>query len=86
MLCDLGKGWTEPFDKIREYRPRCLEPNVAVGVTLEPANLSDDAIEEQVRQTAADIDMSFGNRECRAFGHPKADPDQSLDLSKFHTY
>ena len=81
VLQDLGRGWPGPFDEIDPYRPQCLEANVEIGATVESTGLTEDAIDEYVRQVASDIDASFGCRDSRAFNHPSADPDQSLNVS-----
>lgn len=86
VLYDLGRGWSEPFEKIDPYRPQCMEHNVEIGTVVESTDLSDDAIDKQMRQMASDIDASFGSRDSRAFNHPQADADQLLDLAKVHVY
>jgi len=81
VLYQLGKGWREPFDSFgSEYRPRCMDNNMFTGVTFPNPDTPEEMIEDSVRQVATDIDYAFGHRGSRAFGNPKSDPEQSLQV------
>jgi len=81
VLHQLGKGWREPFDAVgMDYRPRCMDHHLVIGVTFPNPDTPEEMIEEYVRQVATDIDYAFGHRGSRAFGNPKSDPEQSLQV------
>ena len=82
VLHHLGKGWAEPFDSFAEYRPECLEANVVVSRTIAGSDVPDEVMETVPHEIDSEINFAFGCREARAFGHPKHDPDQRLDVSR----
>lgn len=86
LLYYLGEGWLEPFDRTREYRPRCPEPNIQIIRPMRSADLSDDLIAEVVREVARRVDNAWGEREPRCYNHADYDPQRQLPINKMRRF
>lgn len=86
LLYSLGEGWTEPFDKPREYPPRCPEPNIQIIKVVRSADLSDDLIAELVKEVAKRVDNAWGQRESRCYNHADRDPERQLPINKMRWF
>ena len=86
LLYSLGVGWIEPFDKVREYRPRCPEANIQVIKVLISADLSDNLIAELVKEVAERVDNAWGQREPRCYNHAERDPEKRLPINRMRGF
>lgn len=86
LLYSLGEGWLEPFDELREYRPRCPEPNIQIIRAMRSADLSEDLIAEVVREAAERVDNAWGEREPRCYNHANREPQRQLPIHKMRGF
>jgi hypothetical protein len=86
LLYNLGKGWLEPLDDMREYRPLCQEHNIQIIKQLRSSAVDDSAIAEIVKGVASRIDDAWGQRETRCYNNPQFDPSEEFQIKKMRGF
>lgn len=86
LLYNLGEGWLEPYDRMRSYRPTCLDTNIQVIEELRSASIDEGNISEIVKRVATRIDNAWGQREPRCYNNVNHDPSKQLPLHHIRRY